>query len=416
MPRPLAAAAAPSVTVAVAVLALAAAPATADITTLIPANSLMDGISATGTAAGVFNAPQHIMWTPGGGAMPIGGGSPSAGQVKVSEDGLFICSSVVNLATGKEEMARYDVVAGTWTPLGGLGSSSGDSTSSGWGISGDVQSVVGLAWINAGTAHAAQWVASTNSVIDLGSTVAGNSSRANGVDFDGNVVVGWQDGNSRQGAVWVNGVQELITRPDGSPAGEAYGVSANGRWVTGISFSSPFGTASTYVYDTQLNTVQIIPNLSVGAGSRMAGTAVSDDGQMVVGGTWPLGPATFGNAFVWRAGIWTVPFTDYLAEIGVTPPANYTFSFITDMSDDGRWMVGWGRTPNNQLSTWILEVPGKEPCPSDVDGSGTVDFSDMLSILAAWGPCQACPQDVDGDGEVAFGDLLQVLSDFGDCL
>jgi uncharacterized membrane protein len=401
--------------VAVAAAAILAATAAADVTILAPSSSLMEGISSTGTAAGAFNAAQHIMWTPKGGVMPIGGGSPSAGQVKVSEDGMFICSSIFNPATGKEEMGRYDVAAGTWTPLGGLGSSSGDSTSSGWGIAGDGQSVVGLAWISAGTAHAAQWLASTNSVVDLGSTVAGESSRANAADFDGNVVVGWQDGNGRQGAVWVNGVQELITRPDGSPAGEAGAVSANGRWVSGISFSSPFGTAATYLYDTQLDSVQIIPNLSSGGGSRMAGTAVTDDGQTVVGGTWPLGPATFGTAFIWRAGIGTLRLTDYLDELGVAYDPSYTFAFVSDMSDDGRWMVGWGRSVNNQLSTWILEVPGDEPCPSDVDGSGTVDFTDLLSILAAWGPCMGCPEDIDGDGAVAFNDLLQVLSDFGDC-
>ncbi len=27
-------------------------------------------------------------------------------------------------------------------------------------------------------------------------------------------------------------------------------------------------------------------------------------------------------------------------------------------------------------------------CPADLDGSGTVDFEDLLIVLDAWGPCE----------------------------
>ncbi len=55
------------------------------------------------------------------------------------------------------------------------------------------------------------------------------------------------------------------------------------------------------------------------------------------------------------------------------------------------------------------------PCPADIDGDGDVAFSDLLSVLAVFGPCGGCPEDVDADGEVAFSDLLAVLSAFGPC-
>ncbi len=55
------------------------------------------------------------------------------------------------------------------------------------------------------------------------------------------------------------------------------------------------------------------------------------------------------------------------------------------------------------------------PCPTDVDGSGSVDFSDLLVVLAAFGPCGGCPADVDGSGSVDFTDLLSVLAGFGPC-
>jgi hypothetical protein len=53
----------------------------------------------------------------------------------------------------------------------------------------------------------------------------------------------------------------------------------------------------------------------------------------------------------------------------------------------------------------IVDVPG------DVDGDEEVGFTDLLAILAAWGPCPApCDADLDGSGSVGFEDLLEVLT------
>lgn len=63
-------------------------------------------------------------------------------------------------------------------------------------------------------------------------------------------------------------------------------------------------------------------------------------------------------------------------------------------------------------------VPGKlptPPCPEDLDGNGTVDFNDVLQLLAAWGPCPGCPEDIDTSGTVDFNDLLALLATWGDC-
>ncbi|NNF44953.1 MAG: hypothetical protein HKN62_18270 [Phycisphaerales bacterium] len=54
-------------------------------------------------------------------------------------------------------------------------------------------------------------------------------------------------------------------------------------------------------------------------------------------------------------------------------------------------------------------------CVADLDGSGDVGFTDLLAILAAWGPCPGCPQDLDGSGDVGFTDLLTVLAAWGPC-
>ncbi|NNF41641.1 MAG: CRTAC1 family protein [Phycisphaerales bacterium] len=67
----------------------------------------------------------------------------------------------------------------------------------------------------------------------------------------------------------------------------------------------------------------------------------------------------------------------------------------------------WFDVPVDQVLT--LSPP---PATSgDVDGDGDVDFTDLLSVLAAWGPCAGdCPADLDGDGSVGFSDVLTVLA------
>lgn len=60
------------------------------------------------------------------------------------------------------------------------------------------------------------------------------------------------------------------------------------------------------------------------------------------------------------------------------------------------------------------EVALAVECRGDVDGSGDVDFADILAILAAWGNAGG-PEDVDHDGAVGFSDVLATLASWGPC-
>ncbi|MBT8484472.1 MAG: S8 family serine peptidase [Phycisphaerales bacterium] len=51
-----------------------------------------------------------------------------------------------------------------------------------------------------------------------------------------------------------------------------------------------------------------------------------------------------------------------------------------------------------------------EPLAGDLDGDGLVGFGDLLTLLAAWGPCAECPADLDGSGDVGFADLVMLIS------
>jgi len=53
-------------------------------------------------------------------------------------------------------------------------------------------------------------------------------------------------------------------------------------------------------------------------------------------------------------------------------------------------------------------------CSADLDGDNTVGISDLLQLLAAWGPCE-CFEDIDGDGVVGINDFLDLLANWGAC-
>ncbi len=74
--------------------------------------------------------------------------------------------------------------------------------------------------------------------------------------------------------------------------------------------------------------------------------------------------------------------------------------------------TGRGTPPIVDIGAY--EYQGVPPCPSDIDGSGAVDFGDIVAILAAWGNAGG-PEDLDGSGSVDFGDLLRVLGAWGPC-
>ncbi|HIB51477.1 MAG TPA: hypothetical protein EYO40_09480 [Phycisphaerales bacterium] len=80
-----------------------------------------------------------------------------------------------------------------------------------------------------------------------------------------------------------------------------------------------------------------------------------------------------------------------------------------------------GNTPNQINGEWtdlggntIADVCAVV-CPADINGDGSVNVSDILLMISAWGPCDGCAEDIDGSGEVNVTDLLTVIGAWGDC-
>ncbi len=82
-------------------------------------------------------------------------------------------------------------------------------------------------------------------------------------------------------------------------------------------------------------------------------------------------------------------------------------------------MVGWalaGAGAGFESTPFVVDNIIPPPCPWDLDASGSVGASDLLALLASWGPCKGCcPADFDLDGNVGASDLLALLANWGLC-
>lgn len=71
------------------------------------------------------------------------------------------------------------------------------------------------------------------------------------------------------------------------------------------------------------------------------------------------------------------------------------------------------------LTLLIEATAPRSTCPADLTGDGTVDFADLLALIATWGACPGlpdrCPADLSGDAEVGLADLLALLAAWGGC-
>ena len=93
-------------------------------------------------------------------------------------------------------------------------------------------------------------------------------------------------------------------------------------------------------------------------------------------------------------------------------PDTYTSFLPISVSDEDLL----GEATNISMLTVRVEITGKtpDPCPSDIDGDGTVAVADILIMIGGWGGNDET-LDLDGDGSVGVGDLLILIAAWGPC-
>jgi uncharacterized membrane protein len=183
----------------------------------------------------------------------------------------------------------------------------------------------------------------------------GPATRANAVNADGSIIVGWQDQptGERSAAKWVNTVPELILTPDGGLNGEAHAVSADGGTIVGGGYNN-FGPeawiwrASTGVTPIGMST----------KGESFTALDVSNDGNVVVGflGRVNNKGQLLESGFIWRNGKGATRLDLFLTRRGVVVPVGWTLNVASLISADGKTIYGWGFNPDNLVEMFKVDL------------------------------------------------------------
>jgi probable HAF family extracellular repeat protein len=248
--------------------------------------------------------------------------------------------------------------AAEWRLLGSIAANAqpcDNLLSSVFGANADGSVLVGLAWNGCRTARAFRWTEKTG-MVDLGSTVEGQGSRADAVSGDGKVVVGFQEHSTgfRQAARWVDGKQTVFTGPEGL-IGEANAVNNDGSIIVGQYCRPASGDQSAWIW-TEKGGIECLPvpfrrPAIEGSFSGLA-MSTSDDGR-VIGGGHSFGLES--ESLIW---IDREPFylKKYLQDHGA-PRAFENWvntGFVTGMTRDGRVLVGYGAGPRDFTGFMVI--------------------------------------------------------------
>ena len=309
--------------------------------------ALASDVSSSGVVIGTYRSGGAFHWMPTSGDVFMGGVAASA----VSRDGRTIAGDALD-ASGNEQAAIWQ--RGTeWRLLGSVVPNPQPcdkliSTVIGGNSDGTVQ--VGLAWNGCNFARAFRWEEKTG-MVDLGSTVPNQSSRADAVSGDGKVVVGFQEDRTGfwQAARWIDGKQTLFTGENGVVIGQAFATNHDGSIIVGqvCKPANPLDQ-SAWIW-TARDGVQCleVPRRRTAIEGVFIGNAraTSDDGR-VIGGGHSFGLES--ESVIW---IDRQPFflKDYLRDHGAPNAFEgwVNTGFITGMSRDGRVVVGYGAGPRD---------------------------------------------------------------------
>ena len=123
-------------------------------------------------------------------------------------------------------------------------------------------------------------------------------------------------------------------------------------------------------------------------------------------------------------GVWFVTPDDPLASMGAGSALGHRITSLSVEAGNGvevtmniQWFDGAGVVHENRGIEWNNYGlgGGGNDCPTDVDGSGTTNVSDLLTLIGDWGPCSGCASDINNDGVVNVSDLLEVIAAWGPC-
>lgn len=277
------------------------------------------------------------------------------------------------------QMARYDRSADEWTPLGYF-ATMGTSASGGYCVSGDGKTVGGnsYAMINDNSFNsksisvAAIWTEEDGKLTELPGLYQERKTmaRVDVLNADGTIAAGYQDIDGmwvssvwkKENGVWGDGVilfkdNEVGLADYKNVMQECSCVSPNGKWVGGYGLYIPTGPLAyaadgtadehlmnePYIWNEETGVIQLgmLENAPAKDGYYGLVNGVSDDGSLAFGTfqTTMPGIEIWGVPFIWTKEDGMRDLNDWIAEKYNADLDGYRVYTISDVSDNGQYLV-----------------------------------------------------------------------------
>jgi uncharacterized membrane protein len=256
-----------------------------------------------------------------------------------------------------------------------------------WGLSGDGNTLTGFMWTGlcASAVFSGERGGTTSFFLSpVDGEINANPVSARSINHDGSVIGGFFQTFSRAPGLWVDGVFTRLDE-DGAYQGEILAMTPDGTIVAGKRFPVD-GSGNIFdgvaVWEQDMNgdyqfmfeAGPVEQGTTSGSDGHSYVLDMNADGTIMVGAEWTGGGSGRGPRYgwIWREGIGIELAEDYITgTLGITLPNIFDpltgFSFpmkvvaITDVSDDGRVLVGWGKPGTSQLDlptlTFRIVIP-----------------------------------------------------------
>ena len=291
---------------------------------------------------------QALLWTDSAGVQILGEGELWG----ISEDDR-IFGEMLN-ANGYGEAALIE--NGEISFLGNVegGNSCDAFYSSGLGISTDGSTGVGMGWISCGT-EAFYWT-DEDGIVGLGQ-YEGQSTKAQAVSGDGQLIGGWAQTSNRATCLWDRdgNITLLGSLQAGNDYGEVQAINNDGTQVVGYCSGNAGNNTEGFVWTEEggMFGLGVPPNSA--ATNRSLAMDISEN-NVVIGQYLNETPVFYKACIYTEETEEFVNLRDYLLNLGMEEIQGWDLQRAFCISDDGNVFAGYGKDPANNWTGWRIRI------------------------------------------------------------